>query len=171
MTTEIRVHKSSVAGAGTIDYGVPAVKDRVPEIPVPKKEAAHRRSKLENLAYGEPVYWMTIIGSLVVIIGGLITFLTTSNFIDPGYWVSSVWQGLETEAIWEGAGSVLPDGHWYLSHIATGDGLQCAGLAFALLSITVGLIAAAVVLFRKKSRVFGIFALVAALIITVAIFI
>jgi len=171
MTTEIRVHKSSVAGAGTIDYGVPAVKDRVPEIPVSKKKVVHRKSKLEDLAYGEPVYWLTIIGSLVVIIGGLIAFLTTSNFIDTGYWISSVWQGLETEEIWNGAGSALPDGHWYLSHIATGDGLQCAGLALALLSLTVGLITAAVVLFRKKSRVFALFALIAALIITVAIFI
>ncbi|MFC1924349.1 hypothetical protein ACFLT3_00865 [Chloroflexota bacterium] len=171
MTTEIRVHKSSVAGAGAIDYRVPAAKDISPELPVVKKEAAHRRSKLEDLAYGEPVYWLTIIGSLVVIIGGLIAFLTTSNFIDPGYWISSVWQGLETEEIWEGAGSALPNGHWYLSHIATGDGLQCVGLALALVSITVGLITAAVVLFRKKSRVFGIFALVAAVIITVAIFI
>jgi len=35
----------------------------------------------------------------------------------------------------------------------------------------VGLITAAVVLFRKKSRVFALFALIAALIITVAIFI
>jgi len=167
MTSETRLHSSVTDVAGTIGYGVPAAKDIAPEIPVPEKNAARTKSKIEDLAYGEPVYWLTLIGSLLVIVGGMVAFLTQDNFVSTSYWISSVWQGLTTEEIWDGAGG-SPEGHWYLSHLTTGDGLQALGVSVAVFSIVLGMIAAAVVLFRRKNTFFGVFALIAATIVTVA---
>jgi len=173
MATESRFQSTATDVAGNIGYGVPGrpvTKEIVPEKSV-SKVAGRRKAKIENLIYGEPVYWLTVIGSFVVVIGGLIAFLTTNNFIEPGYWISSVWDGLPKEQIWLGSGNPEPNGHWYLSHLTTGDGLQVAGLAIALLSLNIGLFAAAITLFRKKEGIFGVFALVSAVIVMAAIFV
>ena len=173
MITERKMQSTMTDVAGTIGYGVqgvPAVKDKVPEQAV-AKESGRRKARFEDLIYGEPVYWMTVIGSFVAVIGGLVAFLTSNNFVDTGQWISYVWDGMSKEEIWAATGNAAPNGHWYLSHLTTGDGLQVVGLAIALLSINVGLIASAVTLFRKKETVFATFAMISAVIITVAMFV
>lgn len=170
MAIETRFQATITDVSGAVGHGIPVTKEVVPERAV-AKEAGRRKARFEDLIYGEPVYWATIIGSFVVVIGGLIAFLTTNNFVDTGYWISAVWDGLPKEEIWLGAGQAEPSGHWYLSYLTTGDGLQVAGLAIALLSINVGLVAAAITLFKKKETVFGVFATVSAIIITLAMFV
>ncbi|MFC2000859.1 hypothetical protein ACFLXE_08945 [Chloroflexota bacterium] len=134
------------------------------------QRAKRIKSRIEDLAYGEPVYWMTLLGSVVVIIGGIIAFVTRSNFVSTSYWISAVWKGESSEQIWEGAGTSVPEGHWYLSHLTTGDGLQALGISIALLGISVGLALTGIVLFKRKNAVFGVFALIAATVITLAVF-
>lgn len=151
---------------GNIGYGVTEVPEQVIT-----KETVRKKARFEDRIYGEPVYWMTVIGSFIAVIGGLVAFLTTNNFVDTGQWISAVWDGLSKEEIWASVGSVEPNGHWYLSHLTTGDGLQVVGLAVALLSINVGLVAAAITMFRKKETVFATFAMISAIIITVAMFV
>ena len=128
------------------------------------------KSRIEDLAYGEPVYWLTLVSSMVVIIGGIVAFVTRSNFVSTSYWISAVWKGESSEQIWEGAGSAAPEGHWYLFHLTTGDGLQAMGISIALLGISVGLAIAGIVLFKRKNAVFGVFALIATGVITLAVF-
>ena len=84
--------------------------------------------------------------------------------------ITSVWQGLTTEQIWNGASNAVPQGHWYLSYLSTGDGMQAFGLSIAFFSIILGMVAASIVLFKKRSMVFGIFALIAAAIIAASTF-
>jgi len=170
MAIETRFQATITDVSGAVGHGIPVTKEVVPERAA-AKETGRKKAKIENLIYGEPVYWATVIGSFIVVIGGLIAFLTTNNFIDTGYWISAVWDGATKEEIWMGAGQVEPSGHWYLSYLTTGDGLQVAGLAVALLSINVGLVAAAITLLRKKETVFAIFAMVSAAIVTLAMFI
>ena len=170
MAIETRFQATITDVSGAVGHGVPVTKEVVPERAV-AKEASRRKAKFEDLVYGEPVYWLTVIGSFMVVIGGLIAFLTDNNFIDTGYWISAVWDGLPKEEIWLGAGQAEPNGHWYLSYLTTGDGLQIAGLVIALLSLNIGLVAAAIVLLRKKEGVFAIFALVSAAIVTLAMFV
>ena len=150
--------------------------DRV-RFPVLKRRASNRVAKpngqvapIENRAYGELVYWSTIAASVIVTIGSLIAFVTRDNFVSTSYWISAVWDGKSTEEIWDGAAGSVPEGHWYLSHLTTGDGLQALGLSVALISITLGMIAAGVFLFKKKSAIFGLFALTAAAVTVAAIF-
>ncbi len=140
----------------------PVVEDLTYVEPVVKKR---ERAKIEDIAYGESVYWLTFLSCFVVIIGSVISFVTNFNFTSTSYWISSVWQGLTVEQIWNGAGSSVPHGHWYLSYLTTGDGMQAFGLAIAFFSLIIGLVAASIVLFKKRSVVFGIFALIAAAVV------
>ena len=167
MTSEIRVQSATADVAGTVGYEVPVTSDTVSEKPA-LKESARKKAKSEDLAYGETVYWLTLAGSVIVLIGSLLSFVSQSNFASPSYWVSKVWQGSTTEEIWEGVGGT-PNGHWYLSHLATGDGLQALGISVAVISIVIGLIISAIILFKRKSRLFGGFALISALIIVISV--
>lgn len=134
-------------------------------------EQAERKAPSENLAYGESVYWMTLVASLVVLIGSVVAFVSKANFIPVSYWISAVWDGKSTEDIWHGAGSTTPPGHWYIDHLMTGDGLQALGLSIAVFSILLGMGAAAFILFRKRNMIFGAFASVAAAIIIISMLI
>jgi len=140
-----------------LTYIEPAVKDR-------------SRTNIEDVTYGESVYWLTFISCIIAMIGSVIAFVTKSNLASPSYWITSVWQGQSIEQIWSGVVNNIPQGHWYLSNLLKGDGLQAFGLSIAFFSISVGLTAAAVILFKKKSMVFGIFALIALAVITASIF-
>ena len=118
---------------------------------------------LAGIVYGDMVYWGTIFGTLLTIIGSVITFTTTNNFIDPSYLLSSVWEGKTVEQIWQGTAlGANPDGHWYLGEITTGNGLTMLGLAIGVFSVTPSIIGAAVVLFREKEVLFGSLALISA---------
>ena len=150
-----------------LTFPEPVVKD-IPHIePVVKDSEC---GKSEDIVYGESVYWLTLISSITVIIGSVIAFVTNFNFASTSYWVTSVWQGQTIEQIWNGAGTSVPQGHWYLSYLATGDGMQAFGLSIAFFSIIIGMVASSIVLFKKRSLVFGIFALIAAAIVVASTF-
>lgn len=116
----------------------------------------------ENIVYGDIVYWVTICASFIALIGFVTAFVTKANFVSPSYLITSMWQGKSPAEIWEGAGQSVPVGHWYLSSLASGDGLAALGLTLGILSVTLGLIVSAIVLFKKKDIFFGTLALIAA---------
>ena len=124
-----------------------------------------------GVIYGDIIYWGTIAGAFLTIIGSVITFVTTNNYIDPNYLLSSIWEGNGVEAIWAGAEGVgtPPDGHWYMGQLTTGDGLTMFGLALGVFSVIPGLLGASwVLLTREKMPLYAGLALVAALITMVA---
>jgi len=123
----------------------------------------------ESVVYGGVVYWVTICASFIALIGFVTAFVTKSNFVSPSYLISSMWQGKHPAEIWEGAGQSVPVGHWYLSSLTSGDGLAALGLTLGILSVTLGLIVSAIVLFKKKDIFFGTLALIAAMLTIVPI--
>jgi hypothetical protein len=116
-----------------------------------------------GIVYGECVYWVTILGSIIAIVGATIAMLGVKNYLDPSYVFSSIWEGKSTTDIWEGAVGQIPRGHWYLPRLGTGDGLAMFGLALGVFSVIPGMIAAAVVMLKKKDTMFGVLALVASI--------
>ncbi len=125
---------------------------------------------LSGRVYGEIIYWGTVIGSIISIIGSMITFVTKKNYIDPGYLLSAIWQGKSVKEIWEGATGALPNGHWYLEHLFTGNGIAMAGLAFGVFVVVPAIFSAAIMLLREKQYVFSILAFIAGIITTVSMF-
>jgi len=124
---------------------------------------------LAGRVYGEIIYWGTIAGSIISIIGSIVTFVTKKNYIDPAYLLSAIWQGKSVKEIWEGAVGSLPHGHWYLHHIFTGNGLAMAGLAFGVFVVAPAIFGAAIFLFKEKKPVFGVLAIIAGIIIIASI--
>ena len=88
-----------------------------------------------GIVYGDLVYWITIAATLMVIVGSIITFVTTNNYIDPSYMLSGVWEGKTVEEIWKGAVGAQPDGHWYLPHLTTGNGMTAGGIALGVFCV------------------------------------
>lgn len=122
------------------------------------------------VVYGDTIYWITVIGSVIVLIGSVLSFITKGNYIDPGYMLSSIWQGKNVEEIWTGSVGALPNGHWYLGQISTGDGLTMFGIALGVFSVVPAILGAGFYLFKENEKLFGGLAIIAALITIGAMF-
>lgn len=117
-----------------------------------------------GVVYGDIIYWCTIVATIMVLIGSVVTFTTTNNYIDPAYMLSAIWQGKTVDEIWIGAVGAPPNGHWYLSVLGTGNGLTAGGIALGVFGVTPAIIGASYVLFKEKQRLFGTLAIIAAFI-------
>ena len=122
-----------------------------------------------GVVYGDIIYWITIVATVIVIIGSIVTFVTTHNYIDPNYMLSAIWEGKNVEEIWNGATGAQPDGHWYLPHLTTGNGLTAGGIALGVFSVIPGIIGAAYFLFKDGERLFGSLAVLSAIITSIAV--
>ena len=123
---------------------------------------------LSGIVYGDIIYWGTIAGTVVTLIGCIIIFTTTMNYVDPAHILAAVWQGQSIEEIWKVSGGTVPNDHWYLSQLETGNGITMLGIAIGVFSVTPGIIGAAIVLFREKEPVFGWLAIVSSIITIIA---
>ena len=123
---------------------------------------------LTSIVFGLVVYWVTLIGSIIVVIGAVVAFVSKANYVPPSHWFTSLWQGNSTAEIWEVATSSVPVGHWYMSQLATGDGLSAFGMSVGVSSVTIALLVSAAMLYKSKSMLYGTLSLAAALIIIVA---
>ena len=117
-----------------------------------------------GVVYGEIIYWGVWFGSLLVMIGSILAFLTEASYISPSYCISSIWQGMSSEQIWQETIGSLPRNFWYLFHLKTGDGLAAFGLSLGVFSVIPALLSAAIVLIRKKDIFFASLAVIAAVI-------
>ena len=116
------------------------------------------------IVYGDTIYWITVVATVIVLIGTILTFTTKGNYVDPAYMLTAIWEGKNVDEIWNAATGHTPDGHWYISQITTGDGLTMFGIALGVFSVIPGIVGAGVLLLRDKQTLFGVLAMVAALI-------
>ena len=117
---------------------------------------------MSGIIYGEFVYWITILGSIIAVVGATVAMLGMPNYLDTSYVFSAIWEGKSTVEIWEGAVGAIPKGHWYLPRLNNGDALAMFGLALGVFSVIPGMIGAAIVMFRKRETLYGVFTTVAA---------
>ncbi|MFO8102084.1 MAG: hypothetical protein R6U37_07980 [Dehalococcoidia bacterium] len=54
----------------------------------------------EGLIFGWFLYWVTIIGTLVAVGGMAFGIVTENNSASPSAWISSIWDGRDTEGVW-----------------------------------------------------------------------
>ena len=123
---------------------------------------------IAGIIYGEIVYWGVLLGSLIVIVGSMLAFFG-DNFVPVSYWISSIWKGKTVLQTWQGATGALPNGHWYLSHLTTGDGLSALGISMGVFSVVPALLLSSVALFREKEWLYGALAMVGCVVVIIAI--
>ena len=121
-----------------------------------------------GIIYGDIIYWGTIAGTLIVLLGSFITFTSTSNYMDPAILLSAIWEGKSVEEIWQAAAGGPPDGHWYLDVLNTGNGLTAFGIAMGVFSVTPAIAVSAYVLWKDGKKFFAGIAIVAAIITMLA---
>jgi len=110
-----------------------------------------------GIIYGDIIYWGTLAGAFVVLLGSIISFATTNNYVDPAYMLSALMDGKNVNEIWTGAEGVgaPPNGHWYLSEFTTGNGLTMLGIAMGVFSVTPAIFASAYYLYKDNDKVFA----------------
>lgn len=120
---------------------------------------------ISGIVYGETIYWGTVLGSIIAIIGSTIAFIYIgNNVMDPGIVFTGIWEGKNSADIWNAGFGSLPEGHWYLANIAKGDGLTMFGLALGVFAVIPGMFASAFLLLKNKQNLYGILALIGGII-------
>jgi uncharacterized membrane protein len=133
------------------------VKDDIPEIP------------FSGVIYGEIIYWGTLLGSVITVVGSVIAFLIAqNNVMDPSYVFGAIWEGKTNAQIWKGGIGAIPNGHWYLPGLPKGDALTMFGLALGVFTVIPGMFASAIVLMKRKQFLYGILAAIGGAIVTVS---
>jgi len=117
---------------------------------------------LSGIVYGDIVYWGTALGAVISIVGTVLAFVTKSNYLPPGDMITGIWQEKPYNEIWASAVGSAPNGHWYLSHLGTGDGLACLGLSLGAFVVIPAMLASAYFLYKSKDVFFAWLAIAAA---------
>jgi hypothetical protein len=120
----------------------------------------HLKAPIAGLIYGQIVYWGVMLGALIVMLGSIVAFTTRDNYVPVSYWLSTVWAGDSPSQIWQGITGALPMGHWYFSHLTTGDGLSAFGISLAVFSVVPALFLASAVLFKEGDKLYGTLTLI-----------
>jgi len=132
---------------------------------VSQEEQNKLKAPFAGLVYGQIIYWGVMLGSVIVMIGSIISFVTRDNYVPVSYWLSTVWKGEPPLQIWKGITGSLPMGHWYFSHLTTGDGMTAFGISLSVFSVVPALFLSSAVLFKEGDKLYGSLALVAGLIV------
>ena len=123
---------------------------------------------LAALIYGEIVYWGVLLGSVIAIVGSVLAFLG-DNFVPVSYWLSAIWKGESVAQTWGAATGSLPMGHWYLSHLTTGDGLTALGISLGVFSVVPAIFLSSAVLFKEGERLYGLLALAGGVVVMLGV--
>ena len=123
---------------------------------------------LAALIYGEIVYWGVLLGSVIAIVGSVLAFLG-DNFVPVSYWLSAIWKGESVAQTWGAATGSLPMGHWYLSHLTTGDSLTALGLSLGVFAVVPAIFLSAAVLFKEGERLYGALALAGGVVVMMGV--
>jgi len=126
---------------------------------------------LSGVIYGECVYWISIIGMLIGIIGMVLYFFGGKHFFDAETVISGLLSGKSATVIWqEAAGRESLHGHWYLHQLSYSDAIAMLGIGICCLSAVVGVWGAFLGMVIKKERpyFYWIFALILGILLILA---
>ena len=122
---------------------------------------------LAGVIYGRICYWIVMLGILVAVVG-MIIYFASDGYMDKAQFLDLLWDGEEAAVIWETASidGEVPEGHWFLSALSHGDVIAMLGIAICCLAAVVGMWGALVGTVRSGERMYALFALIVACILT-----
>ena len=122
-----------------------------------------------QIAYGEIVYWVTVVSCIICTVGPLIAMMNVdNNVLNPHYLFAAIFEGKTASEIWSIGGGKFPGGHFYFNNFTKGDGFTQFGLALGCSVGFYGLIAAVFLYLKEKKTVFAVLGLWVAFLIFVA---
>ena len=123
----------------------------------------------EGVVYGEVAYWFLVVGVLIAFVG-LIVYLATPGYIDKESLLSYLFQGCDCLKIWTDLSAAAHPLPWYsgLGLLLKGDRLAMLGIAVASFAAVFGMWGAAFQMVRSKKRLYLIFAIIIAAVLTLS---
>ena len=110
--------------------------------------------------YGAIVYWITIVSCLICMVGPVISVANPeNNVLNPYKLFNAIFQGKDTQTVWQEVGGGFPGGHFYLKNLTYGDGFTQFGLALGCSVALWALIVSAFAYAREKVYLYAILAL------------
>jgi hypothetical protein len=104
---------------------------------------------------GTMIYWGTLAGALLVILGSFVSMVMGHNLMNVEAQFDALWQGQNLAAIKQAGGMDSSHRHWYLPPSWRGDTLIMLGLVTGILSTIPGLLRAALTLWHSHDRLFA----------------
>jgi hypothetical protein len=115
---------------------------------------------IEQVIYGDTVYWVTIGAALICMIGPLLSMMfVDDNVLNPHYLFAAIFAGKDPETIWNEVGSGFPGGHFWYDNLGTGDGFTQLGLVLGCSVAFWALLAAALAYFRQRILLYTLLAI------------
>ncbi len=117
---------------------------------------------ISGLVYGQIIYWLTIVSSLCVLFGTIVSFLENDSPLPASYLLSSVIDGKSKSEIWEK--SVLgspPDFFFFLNNFSFGESITMIGIAIGVSSVIPATFFASYFLWKSRNPIFSLLALLA----------
>ena len=113
-----------------------------------------------QIVYGAIVYWITIVSCLICMVGPVISVANPeNNVLNPYKLFNAIFQGKDTQTVWQEVGGEFPGGHFYLKNLTYGDGFTQFGLALGCSVALWALVVAAIAYAREKIYLYVILAL------------
>lgn len=123
----------------------------------------------EGIIYGEIAYWTLLVGMTISIIGLVIYIVSPSpGYIDKAYLLDYLWQGYDCQTIYQELGGVSHIPPWYacIGMLSKGDMVSMLGISICCLAAPIGIWGMVVQLARSKERLYLIFAVIIAVVLT-----
>ena len=119
-----------------------------------------------QLVYGEIIYWLTVVACIICMIGPVISMASVkNNVMNPHYLFAGIFEGKNTETIWQEVGGGFPGGHFWFKNFTMGDGFTQFGLALGCSVAIWALLAAAIAYLAEKVYFYVILSLWVALLV------
>lgn len=124
----------------------------------------------EGIVYGEIASWLLLAGVIVALVGTLIYLVSPQNYIDKTSLLDYLWRGYDCQTIWKNVSGVEQPPPWYscFGMLFRGDMLATLGIAVASLAAVFGMWGAAFSMVRSKRKLYLIFALMIAVVLTLS---
>ena len=105
---------------------------------------------LEQIVYGDVVYWITIGAAIICMVGPLLSIVfVENNVLNPHYLFAAIFEGKDPDTIWNEVGDGFPGGHFWYKYPTSGDGITQFGLVLGC-SVALWALLASVVAYLRK---------------------
>lgn len=122
------------------------------------------RPPLAGIVYGDFVYWITITGMVISIIGIVLYLGGMHQFVDAKFLLSQLWSAKTAPEIWKIATGETIHGHWYLHKLSYSDALAMLGIGICCLSAVIGMWASCITMLTSKGKIGALFFILAAVV-------
>ena len=126
---------------------------------------------ISGVIYGQTIYWLTIISSLIVLLGTIISFLERNSPLPASYLLKSVIDGKSKKDIW--ANSFVgepPNIFFFLTNLSYGESITMIGIAVGVSSVIPATLFSSYFLWKSRNPVFALIALIASVLTGIGIF-